>query len=82
MWWCGSGVLIIQRAGQEDSFEFRGPSGCGGLTKEELNRKAFRNRANNKREKIMELTNEQVNKPVNEEMNELVERKHVRRGRT
>lgn len=48
------------------------------MTKQELNRKAFRNRANNKREKIMELTNEQVNKPVNEEMNELVERKHVR----
>ena len=35
----------------ERAFELRSPSGCGGLTKEWVNRRSFRSRENNKRKK-------------------------------
>lgn len=47
---------MTQRAGQEGSFELRSPSGCGGLTEDGVNPRAFRSRANNKGKQV-ELTN-------------------------
>lgn len=52
---CGGVGLITQRTGKESSFEYS-PSGCGGLSKEAANIRAFRSRANNKRKKT-ELIN-------------------------
>ena len=49
---------MTQRDGQKESFELRSPSGCGGLTKEWVNRRSFRSRENNKRKKKVELINE------------------------
>ena len=40
---------MTQRDGQKESFELRSSSGCGGLTKEWVNRRSFRSRKNNKR---------------------------------